>query len=234
MVSAAADSGSTPSAIAWATRARTVSVTSWCAAGVAAGGAFGGLVLGHAAHRGAEARVLGQFGELDPGLDLARAGLVGEFGHGGAEHRHHVGVGVQAAEGLVDEVVQQAVAFGLGHLWELGSAPGARQRGPRRSRRGRPRGPAPCGSPAGPGPDRAVRGPDPGGRRSRCRTGGNRPGCGRSAARGRHRRGTGWSGPEARCAGPGADGVLRVAVVHGLHLGVSTCWRLKSASPPGP
>ncbi len=88
-------------------------------AGAVAVGAFGGLVLGHAADGGAEVGVPGEFGELDPGVDLLGFGVVGEFGYGRAEQVDELGVGVQAAEGVVDEVGDQAAAFVVGELCEL-------------------------------------------------------------------------------------------------------------------
>jgi hypothetical protein len=82
-------------------------------------GAFGCLVLCRPAYCGAEVRVLGEFGELHPCLDLIRFGVVRQVGHGRAHHVHEVGVGVQAAEGVVDEVVDEVSALVVGEFREL-------------------------------------------------------------------------------------------------------------------
>jgi hypothetical protein len=56
-----------------------------------------------------EVRVLDQFGQLDPGVDLLGGWIVGKLGHRRAQHGHQVGVGVQVSEGLADRVERIAV-----------------------------------------------------------------------------------------------------------------------------
>ncbi|KDN82728.1 hypothetical protein KCH_56430 [Kitasatospora cheerisanensis KCTC 2395] len=83
-------------------------------AGGVAGGAFRGLVGGHPAERGAELLVAGEFGEFGPGGHLRRGGLLGQLGHGAAEQFDEFRVGVGRAEGVVDELLDQAAAFLVG------------------------------------------------------------------------------------------------------------------------
>ncbi len=66
-----------------------------------------------------EVVVLHQVYQIHPGADLFRGWVVGEFGHGGAEEFDYGGVAVDGAEGVVDEVVDDAVAFGFGQLDQL-------------------------------------------------------------------------------------------------------------------
>ena len=84
-------------------------------AGVVAVGALGGLELGHPPHRGAEVEVLDEVGELDPRVDLSGLGVIGQLGSHAPQQRHEFGVGVETAEHLVEEVVDQPLSFGLGH-----------------------------------------------------------------------------------------------------------------------
>lgn len=65
----------------------------------------GCLLSGHPSHRGAE---LGEFG---PGFHLRRRRGVGELRHGRTRESDELGIGVDTAEGVVDEVV--------GHLLPL-------------------------------------------------------------------------------------------------------------------
>jgi len=54
---------------------------------------------------------LDELGRLDPGVDLIGFGVVGQFRHGRTHHRHELGGGVEAGEGLVDELVDDPSAF---------------------------------------------------------------------------------------------------------------------------
>lgn len=61
--------------------------------GGVAPGTLGRLVLGDPAHGGAEVRVLGEFSEFHPGVDLLRFRVVRQVGRGGTHHLQEVGVG---------------------------------------------------------------------------------------------------------------------------------------------
>ncbi len=77
------------------------------------------MVLGHAPHTGAKVRVLGQSGQLHPCLDLLGLGIVGQLWGQRAHDPHEFVVGVQAAEGGVEELADQTSTFFLGELGEL-------------------------------------------------------------------------------------------------------------------
>jgi hypothetical protein len=76
------------------------------------------LVLGHAANTGPKVWVLHEFGKFHPCLDLVRLGIVGEFRPHRPQHRDELRIGVGVAKGVIEEVVNEVLAFDFGHLGE--------------------------------------------------------------------------------------------------------------------
>ncbi len=79
--------------------------------GPVAVGALGGLVLGRPPDACFEGGVAHQVGQFDPRVDLRRARVIGQVGRHRAEQGHELGVGVEVAERVVDEVVDDPVPF---------------------------------------------------------------------------------------------------------------------------